>query len=239
MTYSDESYNLRIELDTKGCELSASEIEDMERDLHTLRNLVEDFPVSDLHVQVVHHKRSNDYHVKTSLRLSGRTLFTGERHVKVHPAFESCIGKLTKKISAYKDEMRVGSEAAKKAEGTRLDIQPSDAIDVDSLNAAVEQDNYPAFRRAIDVFEESLNRRIGRWLEKYPEARARLGETITVSDIVEEVFLNAFDRFASRSHSVSPGKWLEALIDPSIQALIQAPDEEFARISFSRSAVEI
>ena len=58
MTFSDESYNLRIELDTKGCELSADEIEDMEVDLHTLRNLVEDFPVSDLHITVVYHHKA-------------------------------------------------------------------------------------------------------------------------------------------------------------------------------------
>ena len=42
MKFSDQSYNLRIELDTKGCELSPSEVEDMEEDLDTLRDLVEE-----------------------------------------------------------------------------------------------------------------------------------------------------------------------------------------------------
>ncbi len=238
MTYSDQSYNLRIELDTKGCELSAAEIEDMEEDLHTLRNLVEDFPVSDLHVTVVHHGRSDDYHIKTTLTLSGRTLFTGERHAKIHPAFESCIRKLAKKVRAYKHQMRIGSETAKQTVGTKHNIEATGQTDLQALIKAVASDDYPAFRREVDVFEGSLSERVGRWVERYPQIQSQLGDTITVSDLVEEVFLNAFDRFETRSQNVPPGQWFESLIDPSVQALIQSPDEEFARISFARDSLE-
>jgi ribosome-associated translation inhibitor RaiA len=236
MTFSDESYNLRIELDTKGCELSASEVEDMEEDLDTLRDLVEDFPVSNLYITVVHHQRSDDYHVKASLALSGRKLFTGERHAKVHPAFDSCVRKLTKKVRAYKHEMRVGADAAKQAAGTRQDVHPSGELDLNALVVAVDTNDYPAFRREIDIFEPSLMERIGRWIERYPEIRSQLDQPISVSDVVEEVFLNAFDRFKTRSHNVPPGKWLESLIDSSVQALLQSPDEEFERVRFSKSA---
>ena len=233
MKFSDESYNLRLELDTKGCELSASEIEDMEEDLDTLRDLVEDFPVSNLYITVVHHQRTDDYHVKTSLALSGRKLFTGERHAKVHPAFDSCIRKLVKKVRAYKHEMRVGTDASKQAAGTRQDIQPSGEMDLNAMVNAVDAKDYSTFRREIDVFESSLTERIGRWIERYPEIRSQLDQLILVSDIVEEVFLNAFDRFETRSHNVPPGQWLESLIDPSVQALLQSPDEEFERVRFS------
>jgi ribosome-associated translation inhibitor RaiA len=236
MTFSDQSYNLRIELDTKGCELSAPEIAEIEEDLDTLRQLVEDFPVSDLHITVVYHQRSDDYHVKTSLALSGRKLFTGDRHAKFHPAFESCVRKLTKKVRAYKNDMRIGSDASKQASGTRQDVQPAGEIDLKALSHAVDVKDYPAFRRQIDVFEPSLMERIGRWIERYPEIRSQLDPAVSVSDIVEEVFLNAFDRFATRSHEVPPGKWLESLIDPSIQVHLQSPDQEFERISFSKSA---
>ena len=230
MAFSDESYNLRIELDTKGCELSADQIEDMEVDLHTLRNLVEDFPVSDLHITVVYHHKARDYHVKTSLGLSGRKLFTGERHSKVHPAFESCIRKLTKKVRAYKREMRVGHDAEKHSAGTRHDVLPAGEINVSALIEAAKTDNYEAFRAEIDVFEPSLAKRVSHWTERYPEMGSLLGHPFQVSDIVEEVFLNAFDQFENRPHEVPPGQWLESLIDPSIQALIQSPDEEFERI---------
>ncbi len=237
MTFSDQSYNLRIVLDTKGCELAAAEIEQMEEDLHTLRELVKDFPVSDLHVTVVHHQRSGDYHVKTSLALSGRKLFTGERHALMHPAFESCIRKLVKKVRAYKHEMRVGADATKQAAGTRQDVQPTAVFDTNLLVRAVEAKDYPSFRRELDVFEPSLMERIGRWMERYPEISAQAEWSISVSDIVEEVFLNAFDRFEQRSHDVPPGKWLESLIDPSVQALLQSSDEEFERVRFSSGAL--
>lgn len=237
MTFSDESYNLRIELDTKGCELSADEISDMEMDLDTLRNLVEDFPVSDLHITVVYHQKAHDYHVKTSLGLSGRKLFTGERHSKVHPAFESCVRKLTKKVRAYKREMRVGEEAEKLATGTRHKLAPVGEINVAALIGAVASDDFPQFRREIDVFESSLASRISHWIERYPEIATQLGNPFQLSDIVEEVFLNAFDRFDDRSHDIPPGQWLESLIDPSVQALIQSPDEEYERIQFSRLAL--
>ncbi|PAY20038.1 hypothetical protein CKO51_08040 [Rhodopirellula sp. SM50] len=237
MTFSDESYNLRIELDTKGCELSADEIEDMELDLHTLRNLVADFPVSDLHITVVHHQKARDYHVKTSLGLSGKMLFTGERHHKVHPAFESCIRKLTKKVRAYKRQMRVGEEAEKLAAGTRHDVAPLGEINVESIVQAVGDDDYQQFRREMDVFESSLASRISHWIERYPEIGSRLEHPFQVSDIVEEVFLNAFDCFAERSHDIPPGQWLESLIDPSVQALLQSPDEEYERIQFAKMAM--
>ena len=238
MTFSDQSHHLQIELDTKGCELSASEIEEMEEDLDTLRVVVESFPVSDLHIVVIHHHQSGDYHVKTSLRLPGRTLFTGDRHDRVHPAYESCIRKLVKKAQAYKSQMQIGHEMAKQTEGTRHDLQATGEINVEMLVKAVASDDYPAFRDEIDVFEQSLSERVGRWIERYPEILAQLGETITVSEIVEEVFLNAFDRFSTRSHDVPPGQWIESLIDPSVQALIQSPDEEFARISYAQRALE-
>ena len=219
----------------KGCELSPSEVEDMEEDLDTLRDLVEDFPVSNLYITVVRHQRSDDYHVKTSLALCGRKLFTGERHAKVHPAFDSCIRKLVKKVRAYKHEMRVGADISKQTAGTRQTVQASGDMDVNAMVNAVDAKDYAAFRHEIDVFESSLTERIGRWIERYPEIRSQLDQPISASDIVEEVFLNAFSRFHSRSHDVPPGQWLESLIDPSVQALLQSPDEEFERIRFSRS----
>lgn len=238
MKFSDQSYNLRIELDTKGCQLSADEIEEMEFDLHTLRNLVEDFPVSDLHITVVYHQKAHDYHVKTSLGLSGRKLFTGERHVKVHPAFEACIRKLTKKVRAYKRQMRVGEDAEKQSAGTRHHVQPVGEVDVNALVQAVEQDDYVVFRKEIDVFEPSLAARISHWLQRYPEIEQVSDHPVTVSDVVEEVFLNAYDRFDQRPHQVPPGEWLESLIDPSVQAILQAPDEEYERIQFAKAVMQ-
>jgi hypothetical protein len=65
-----------------------------------------------------------------------------------------------------------------------------------------------------------------------------LGDDITISDIVEDVLLNAFEQFPRRPDEVPPGDWNESLIDPSVQALIQSPDEEFSNISFARAILE-
>ncbi|MEM9586070.1 MAG: hypothetical protein AAGA03_02210 [Planctomycetota bacterium] len=238
MTFSDESYNLRIELDTKGCTLSAAEIEQMEEDMSTLRRQTEDFPVSNLYITVVRHPRAGDYHVKTTLALSGRKLFTGDRGTSMHPTFESCLRKLTKKVRAFKSQMRVGSDTSKLSEGTRQAVEPTRDVNIETLTKAVRGDDYESFRREIDVFEPSLIERVERWLHRYPELKSQFESAIPASDVVEEVFLNAFDQFDSRSHSVPPGDWLDSLINPSIQALLQKPDEEFEQICYSSSLMQ-
>lgn len=240
MQYSDESYDLRIELDTKGFDLSAETIAHMEEDLDTLRKLVADFPVSNLYITIVHHSRSDDFHVKTSLALPGKTLFTGERDGHVHPAYERCVRKLVKKVETYKRRMSGDAESTKLASGTRQALTPTRELDTVALNKAIQDNDYARFRQGVDMFEEGLTVRIGRWIQRYPEVAARLGDEFTISDIVEDVFLNAFEQFAQRSNNnnVPPGVWFEGLIDPTVQALLQSPDDEFANISFARSVLK-
>lgn len=238
MTFSDESYNLRIELNTQGCELTENEISDLEDGLFTLRNLVEKFPVSNLYITVVHHGRTDDYHVKTSLALPGKKLFTGDRDTQIHPAYERCIRKLVKKVQAYKQQLRGETEYVKQAEGTHQRLSPSQNVDVLELEASVNADDFASFRRAVDVFESALSDRIGRWIQRYPEIESQLGQGITISDIVEDVMVNAFDRYPQKPEGVPTGMWLESLIDPTVQALIQSPDEEFANISFARAVMQ-
>jgi len=102
----DCTSSLRIELDTQGFELSEGEIADMEADLHTLRRQIEHFPSSLLHISMIRHQRDRTYHVKTSLTLCGTTLFTGDRDLASHAAFERCIHKLVGKVQAHKAKMK-------------------------------------------------------------------------------------------------------------------------------------
>lgn len=229
---------LRIELVTQGCELSAGEISVMQADLHTLRKLIENFPRSFLQIAVIKHPRTQTYHVKTSLTLCQTTLFTGERDVASHAAFERCIHKLIRKIEAHKSRMAGKFEWNKAASGSPSAVHPTDGLDSTDLDYAVAQDDYVAFRRAVDVFEDGLSKRIGRWVNRYPEMEQKLGGAITISDIVEEVFLIAYENFLQRPHDVPPGTWLEGFIDPAVQALLNTPDEEYANISFSRAVLE-
>jgi len=239
MRFSDESYNLRIELDQKGCKVSADQIEKMESMLDTLRKLTEPFPVSNLYVDVIFHKPSQDYHIKISLALPGKTLFTGDRDSTVLPAFERCVRKLVQKVSAYKSRMGRDSELARQTEGTHQMVKPTGDFDLAAIELAVAEGDYPQFRNQLDMFDGSLRQRVGRWLARYPEIETRLGDDFQIDDILEEVYLNAFEQFPKRSHDVPPGDWLTHLIDPSVQTILRSTDDEYANISFVRSSLEI
>jgi len=106
------------------------------------------------------------------------------------------------------------------------------------LQQAVEQGSYAEFRTLTYPFEESVRKRAGRWIQRYPQVEAQLGDRFDLADIVEEVFLNAFERFEDHPREVPFGDWLESLIDPSVKLLSKDTDEELANIRFARSAVE-
>ena len=235
MSLSDKSPNLRIELDAKNCEISNGEIEKIESGLAPLRDPVEHFPVADLHITVIFHPRSRDYHVKTSLVLTGTTLFTGDRDMHMYTAFERCVRKLVKKVEHYKHRMANSAELAKHEKGTYHAVAPSQEPQTELLEQAVSTGDYAAFRTSTYVYEEAIRNRVGRWIQRYPEVNAQLAGDSAIGDIVEEVFLNAFEQYPRRPQSVRLGDWLEDLIDPSIRLLLKNPDQELENISFART----
>ena len=235
MQYSDESYNLRIELDTKNCELSASELEKMTAGLAPLREPLKNFPVTDLYITVEYTEPTEHYHVKTALVLSGKTLFTGDDDTEHYPAFHRCVRKLVGKVSAYKGDLEGTPELSKQQKGTHHDVVPDREPDAEQLNRAIAEGDYATFREALFVYEEPVRKRVGRWVSRYPEVDAQLGDHITLADIVEEVFLNAFERWDARPQALRLGVWLEQLIDPSIKVLLKDRVAEMENISFARS----
>jgi hypothetical protein len=88
------------------------------------------------------------------------------------------------------------------------------------------------------AYEEPLRKRIGRWIERYPQVAGQLREQVQLEDIVEEVFLTAFDQYDDRPHAVAFREWLENLIDPSVKLVSTASDEELDNISFARTLVD-
>lgn len=238
MQFPNQDFKLRIQLDAKHCEVSASEREKMMNRLMPLDKLVRTFPISDLYITVIHHARSNDFHVKTSLVLTGKTIFTGDRDVAMLPAFDRCARKLAQKVQAYKDEMSDDAAIAKHEKGTYQEIVPPQEPDSEQLNGAVDTGDYKAFRTTLFVYEEPLRKRIGRWIERYPQVETKLGKDLTVADIVEEVFLNAFEDYQRRPKELRLSDWLESLIDPSVKALLLHPDEELENVRFARTMTE-
>ncbi|HET6880005.1 MAG TPA: hypothetical protein VFI31_07610 [Pirellulales bacterium] len=239
MKTSNHRHEVRIQLDTKHCSLRPDEIAKMEENLGTLRSRAEQFPINDFYVTVTRFPRSGDFHVKTSLVLTGRTLFTGDRDEHFHPAFLRCVRKLVSKLDAYIEALGNKPAIAKQEEGTQLEVVPTAAPDAEQLDQAVHDGDYAAFRRAAGVYDEPVRRRVSRWINRYPQLEARLGNEISIDDAVEEVFLNAYERYADRPQSLRLGQWLEDLIDPSLRALLENPNEELESISLARTLQEM
>lgn len=239
MAATNGGNNLRITLDTKNCNLRPDEIAKIETNLGLLRTMVADFPVCDLYLFVARHERSNEFQVKASLVLTGRTLFTGDHDSHVHPAFLRCVRKLVSKLRGYLEDLENKSEMAKQEEGTRREIIPEAAPDAAQLAAAVSEGDYAAFRRAAYVYEGPVRERTTRWINRYPELLTQLGNGLSVNDAVEEVFLNAFERYGERPQAVRIGQWLEDLIDPSLRELADDPDREREQISLARTVQEM
>ncbi|HVX13137.1 MAG TPA: hypothetical protein VHC22_18275 [Pirellulales bacterium] len=238
MKSSRQKHELRIQLATKHCTLSPKTIAKMEANLGTLRTRAEQFPINDLYVTVTRFSRTGDYHVKTSLVLTGRTLFTGDRDVQVHPAFLRCVRKLVSKLDGYIEALGNRPAIAKLENGTNHPVVPTAALDGKEILRSVQDGDYAAFRRAADAYDEPLRRRVSRWLNRYPQLVARLGDELSIDDAVEEVFLNAYERFDERPQAVRLGDWLEDLIDPSMRVLLDRPDEERMSIGLAKTLQE-
>lgn len=238
MKYSNQTYNLRIELDTKNLELNKRQVEDIEQSLDPVRDLVREFPVSSLYITITYHNNSETYRMKCALVLSGQTLATGDLAGDVPSATDRCVRKLVKRIEQYKQNLANAEEQEKFAKGTYHDVVPNREPEGDKLEAAVAKGDYATFRKETYMYEEPVRKRAGRWVQRYPDVNAVIGEKLMLADIVEEVFLTAFERYHERPDKVRLGEWLEQLIDPSLKLLIDNPSEEMQNISFARTLLE-
>lgn len=240
MRNAQDARHVHTNLDTKNCSLRRSEIEAMEESLGALEAVASSFPFADLYVTVSYSGRSEEYHVKTSLKLPGRILFTGEHDSVALPAYERCIRKLVRKVEDYKNKMETRhGERGRFASGTRQTVDPDMLPALEQLEKAFQTQDYDAFRNELAGFEESVRRRVGRWIQRYPELDATFGEYLPMSDLVEEVMLTAFERYESRPTVMRIGDWLESLIDPAMRSFLRHPDEELEAISFAKTLHEM
>jgi len=239
MNISDLCDHLRVSLETKHCELPAAEVERMGTSLAALDRLAAPFPVSDLYITVRHHPRSGSYQVKTSLVLTGRTLVAGEEDANHHPAFERCVGTLVQQLEAYQDDLGGTHETSKQEKGTHHDVLPTNAVDTAALDDAVRAGDLAAFRGAIAAYDDPLRRRIGRWVQRFPEVQAHVGNDLAIGDLMEAVYLNAFEAYEHRPANVPLGEWLEGLIDRSLRELLRNPNAVLDNVHLAQSFEEV
>jgi ribosome-associated translation inhibitor RaiA len=238
MPFSDQSYNLLVDLDMKHCELPPDVVARMERALAPLGEMVQHFPVSKLHVLVSYRHRTTDYTVRTSLILSGQTLVSSDHHPEVYTAFVHCIENLVRELQGYKDRLGNVPEQDKQREGTHHNLVPTLVPDPQAVEAAVRAGDYTAFRTALTGYDGPVRAQVGRWVERYPQVAARIGKGLDIADIVEDVFLTAFEDYDHRPKEVRFGEWLSDLIDTAIKAIASHPDTELENVNMARLARE-
>lgn len=219
-----ESEGFDVQLEVQGYALSEFERRHLEEDLHGLRAMLSRFPFARMHVQIHRHARTHSFHVKTAIALPGGRLFTGERNGDMHLAWERCVRKLEKKLESFEERLEQKPQRKHLMEGTFEEPHPTGTVDLEALASAANDLDYSRFRRLIMGYDEALERRIGRWVQRLPRAQAALGTSFTIGDVLEEIYLVAMESFAERP-SDRLGNWLEGLIDPAIKLLVSHPDE--------------
>jgi len=236
MQYADHRSRLRVEVDTKECDIPKDELTRMEESLAPLDEAVRDFATADLWVTVIRHPRNGNYHAELKLKLPGTTLFTSDWDEFLDTAYQRCLRKMAQRVNRYREHP--DQQAEERAERiTALDeniVAPEDP-DAGWLGEKVMAGDYPAFRVALATYEEWLRKRVGRWLQRYPDAQAQVGRRLRIGDLVEEVYLNAFEHFAERPTDIRFSEWLDHLMDPSLKILLRHPDEEGENASMARS----
>jgi hypothetical protein len=239
MQYSDDRYRLRVEIQAKGCSIPQDELARMQQSLQPLGEAVEDFPNSELTINVICHPRSQAHHIEARLKVPGKTLFSSDEDAYLDSAFQRCLHQLIQRVGTHRENPN--SAAAEQArQRQRLDdrvVAPA-ASAAGPLGRAVEAGDYRAFRLALSSYEEWLRKRVGRWIQRYPEAEARLHNGLLIGDVLEEVYLNAFECFRAWPRDVALREWLDGLIDPSLKLLLRRPDEGRENASLARTLSE-
>lgn len=229
---------LNVQFDAHEFELTEAEKSKMLLNLEGLGKQAATFPVADLHIYLEYNRHSRDHVVKLSLILSGTRLVTTDHDVQLHPAFERALAALTENLKAYKAQLERVPDRQRAEKGTVHQVEPGGGLDAEQMTAAVREGDYTAFRVAALPYEESVRKRAGRWIERYPDLAAQVGRGLQINDVVESVFLAAFEQFDSRPLDLRFGDWLDGLIDPAVKRLRDHRDAELETINLARSAVE-
>jgi ribosome-associated translation inhibitor RaiA len=211
----------------------------MEGSLAPLGEAVQDFPSAELSVTVLHHDRAEAYHVEARLKLNGKSVVSGDWDAYLDSAFQRCLRKLIRKVEAYRarPDRRAEEEALRRrdVENLNREVVAPEGPEGGVLGRVVAAGDYKIFRDVMSGYEDWLRKRVGRWIQRYPKVEAQVGTTLHIGDVVEEVFLNAFERFGRRPVEVPLHEWLDGLIDPSLKAFLRHGGDEAENASLVRS----
>jgi hypothetical protein len=229
-----EERPLVVEINGKGCDIPTDERDRLGLRLDEVRRAVAGRGPAQLGINAVRYPRSGDYHAEAKLRWQGPTLFSGGRGQHLDTALQACMDGLLRELSAAGPA--AGGDG--RAELDRDVVAPQGA-GAGPAGEAFRAGDYARFRTALLTYEDWLRKRIGRWVQRYPEAEARLGRDILIGDLLEEVYLAAFEAFDRHPRDVPLHTWLDGLIDPALQRAMRHPDDVRQEASLARTLREV
>jgi hypothetical protein len=229
MQFVDERHHLQVHIETKECQLPADELSRLQPSFDRLGEAVEGLASAELWLNVVYHPRIQQYHAQAKLKVSGKTIHTGEQNAYLDTALLRSLERMVHQVEAYKDspDRRAAVQAERLVRLNGEVIAPVEP-DAGELGIAVQDADYARFRRALLSHEEYVRMRVGRWIQRYPEVQNLVGQSFGIADLVEEVFLFAFERYVERPTHISLHEWLDSLIDPAVKSFWHHPDDREA-----------
>ena len=240
MHYTDDRCHMQVEIHAQDYRIPEDELGRMQGFLDQVGDQVQDFPGSELRIRVTHHPHSGAYHVEARLKLPGKALVSADQDAYLDSAFQRCVRKLAHAVGTYKENPdRAAMEQMRQREARDNNLLAPENAAEGPLGKLIEVGDYRGFRTALAGYEEWLRTRVGRWIQRFPEAEARLHRgTLLIGDLLEEVYLNAFERFAQKPQELALHDWLDRLIDPSLKLFMKHPDEERENVSLARTVRE-
>lgn len=230
---------LRVEIDTKGCEIPADVRNRIQPNLDGLELSLHGLPTSQLWLTVVFHSHSETFHAQAKLRLPGQTIITGDRNSHIDSAILQCLRNVLQRVESYKSHPdRSAIEDAERQEELANNVIAPVESDAGKFGDAYRTADYEAFRKAISDYERPLRMRVGRWIQRYPQLQANVGVTFEISDLLEELFLTAFDQYGHRPKQLSLYEWLVNLIDPAVKSFWHKSEDREA-VSYAQTLTEL
>jgi ribosome-associated translation inhibitor RaiA len=231
-----DKYHLKVAIETQECRIPEDVRSAIQPQIDRIGQAVRQFPESELYVTVVYHPKSNAYHAQAKLRVPGETVITGARDGYIDVAIRHCLDKVGRRAERLEPDDEAVEEARRDIDLSAPDIAPTD-LDSGTLGPAVLEDNYREFRRALLGQEEPLRKRVGRWVQRYPQVDELVGVEFEIADLVEEVFLLAFEGYADRPKHLSRHEWLDSLIDPAVKSFWADPESREA-VKFAQTLTD-
>lgn len=223
-------HKLQIHFDLHECELADEDQARLADACDTLARRVGNFPQADLRAHIEWNRRSHQFLAKLTLILPTGTLVTSDHNPELRQAFGHALDSLE---LIAKEHLQKLERIDLRQEREETETPP---LDENALTAAALAADYVAFRTAIAPYEEWLRLRAGRWIERYPEAQTKLKRDFDVLDVMEGIFLSAFENSRHRQAEVPFHAWLEGLIDPTVKAFLRDPYHERENVEMARAA---